>query len=72
MAGSAGFSLKSFSTISSKESLDEVSKKIRGAMQERGQQRRRKSEDGSGRFDMLDSGTGSATPDSVAEWKKEV
>jgi len=72
LAGSAGFPIKSFSTISSKESLDEVSKKIRGAMQERGQARRRKSEDETGSWDLADSGTGSATPDSFAEVKKEI
>ena len=72
LAGSAGFSLKRFSTIGSKESLDEVSKKIRGAMQERGQRRRKKSEDETGGFDLPDSGTGSATPDSVTEAKKEL
>ncbi len=71
LAGSGGFPVKSFSTISSKETLDEVSQKIRGAMRERGKERRRKSEDGSGSWEFADSGTGSATPDSVAE-KKEV
>jgi glycerol-3-phosphate O-acyltransferase/dihydroxyacetone phosphate acyltransferase len=43
--GSAGFSLKSFSTLDTKASFDEVSMKIRGAMRERGQMRRRKSEE---------------------------
>ena len=43
--GSAGFPLKSFSTLDSKGSFDEVSTKIRGAMRERGQMRRRKSEE---------------------------
>ncbi len=71
LAGSGGFPVKSFSIISSKETLDEVSQKIRGAMRERGKERRRKSEDGSGSWEFADSGTGSATPDSVAE-KKEV
>ena len=71
-AGSAGFSVKAFSTISSKAGLEEVSKKIRGAMRERGKERRRKSEDGSGSWDFADSGTGSATPDSVAEARKDV
>ena len=71
-AGSAGFSVKGFSTISSKESLEEVSKKIRGAMRERGKERRRKSEDGSGSWDFADSETGSATPDSTAEGRKDV
>ena len=48
-------SLKGLSTINSKESLDEVSKRIRGAMQERGKMRiRRRSEEGS--FELEDSG----------------
>ena len=64
--------MKAFSTLSSKESLDEVSKKIRGAMRERGKERRRKSEEGSGSWDFADSGTGSATPDSVHEGRKDV
>jgi len=72
LAGSSGFPVKGFSSISSKETLDEVSKKIRGAMRERGKERRRKSQDGSGSWDFADSGTGSATPDSVNETKKEV
>lgn len=72
LAGSGGFPVKGFSTISSKETLDEVSQKIRGAMRERGKERRRKSEDGSGNWDFADSGTGSATPESVNEMKKEI
>jgi glycerol-3-phosphate O-acyltransferase/dihydroxyacetone phosphate acyltransferase len=43
--GSAGFSLKSFSTLDSNGSFDEVSQKIRGAMRERGQIRRRNTEE---------------------------
>jgi glycerol-3-phosphate O-acyltransferase/dihydroxyacetone phosphate acyltransferase len=43
--GSARFPLKSFSTLDTKGSFDEVSMKIRGAMRERGQMRRRKSEE---------------------------
>lgn len=62
LAGSAGFPVKAFSTLNSKESFDEVSKKIRGAMQERGK-RRRKSEEGSGGWDFVGSETGSATPE---------
>ncbi|KAM3075494.1 Glycerol-3-phosphate/dihydroxyacetone phosphate acyltransferase [Clarireedia jacksonii] len=42
--GSSGFPLKGFSALDSKASFDEVSMKIRGAMKERGQIRRRKSE----------------------------
>jgi glycerol-3-phosphate O-acyltransferase/dihydroxyacetone phosphate acyltransferase len=43
--GSAGFPLKSFSTLDSKGGFDEVSQKIRGAMRERGQIRRRNTEE---------------------------
>lgn len=43
--GSASFPLKSFSTLDSKGSFDEVSQKIRGAMRERGQIRRRNTEE---------------------------
>ena len=39
--GSTGFPLKGFSTLDTKGSFDEVSQKIRGAMKERGQIRRR-------------------------------
>lgn len=42
--GSAGFPLKSFSQLDTKASFDEVTSKIRGAMKERGQLRRRQSE----------------------------
>lgn len=42
--GSGGLPLKSFSTLDTKSSFDEVSIKIRGAMKERGQIRRRKSD----------------------------
>ncbi|CAD6439770.1 64dc673b-f0db-4587-9477-c892be8093fa [Sclerotinia trifoliorum] len=44
VVGSAGFPLKSFSALDGKASFDEVSMKIRGAMKERGQTRRRQSE----------------------------
>lgn len=61
LAGSTGFLVKGFSSISSRETLEEVSKKIRGAMQERGAERRRKSESGSGSggWDFAGSGSGS-------------
>ena len=42
--GSASFPLKAFSTLDTKGSLSEVGSKIRGAMKERGQLRRRQSE----------------------------
>ena len=68
LAKSDSSSVKGFSTISSKESLDEVSRRIRGAMQERGKERtRRRSEEGS--WDMASSGA--MTPSSE-EGKKEV
>ena len=51
--GSAGFPLKSFSTLDSKGGFDEVSAKIRGAMKERGKQRRRR------RSEELDAEDGS-------------
>jgi glycerol-3-phosphate O-acyltransferase/dihydroxyacetone phosphate acyltransferase len=52
--GSGGFPLKGFSTLDKKGGFEEVSAKIRGAMKERGQNRRRKSEvdiDGDGMSD---------------------
>lgn len=41
--GSAGFPISAFTTLDSKEGLDEVSRKIRYEMRERGELRRRKS-----------------------------
>ncbi|KAL9125212.1 MAG: hypothetical protein Q9217_005543 [Psora testacea] len=70
LPGSGGFPVQSFSTIESKEGLDEVSKKIRGAMRERGKERRRKSESGGFDFGTGES-SGKETPDSL-EGKKEV
>jgi glycerol-3-phosphate O-acyltransferase/dihydroxyacetone phosphate acyltransferase len=71
LAGSGGFPVKGFTTINSKGALNEVSQKIRGAMRERGQERRRKSEERSEGWDFADTGTGSATPASE-EGKKEI
>ena len=75
LAGSAGFPVKAFSALNSKESFDEVSKKIRGAMQERGK-RRKKSQEGSGEWDFVGSETGSVTPDTESgvemEGRKDV
>lgn len=74
LAGSAGFPVQAFSTISSKESLDEVSQKIRGAMRERGKERRKLSEEGgsiSGSWSLAGD-SGRTTPESVAEDRKEV
>ncbi|EEH45572.1 uncharacterized protein PADG_01722 [Paracoccidioides brasiliensis Pb18] len=45
LTGSGSMPLKAFSTLNSKESFEEVSKRIRGAMKERGQLRRKQSED---------------------------
>ena len=59
--------LKGLSTITSKASLDEVSKKIRGAMQERGKERSRRRSEGSWEF----ASSGSGTPVSD-EGKKDV
>jgi glycerol-3-phosphate O-acyltransferase/dihydroxyacetone phosphate acyltransferase len=42
--GSAGFPIAKFTTLDSKEGFDEASKKIREAMRERGELRRRKSQ----------------------------
>ena len=68
--GSGGFPVKSFSTIDSKEGLDEVSQKIRGAMRERGKQRR-KSQEGSGGWEFTSNGgSGADTPESL-EGKKD-
>ncbi|KFY71682.1 hypothetical protein V499_08135 [Pseudogymnoascus sp. VKM F-103] len=39
--GSAGFPIKAFSTLDGKENFEEVTMKIRGAMKERGERRRR-------------------------------
>lgn len=66
-AGSGGFPLKAFSQLNSKDSFDKVSKKIRDAMRERGQERRRRSEDFS--WDMASSG--SRTPSTAEEDKKD-
>ncbi|KAL4882026.1 hypothetical protein BJY04DRAFT_52718 [Aspergillus karnatakaensis] len=52
-----GQQLKPLSQLASKDGLDEVSFKIRDAMRERGEQRRRRSEDNSS-WDMASSGPG--------------
>lgn len=51
-----------------KDPMDDVSSRIRDAMRERGERRRRRSEDGS--WDMASSGTG--TPSSGDELRKDV
>ena len=64
---SGGMPLKAFSSIDTKESLDEVSKRIRGAMQERGKERSRRQSEGESSWDMADSGSGAETPGSEGE-----
>ncbi|KAI1993418.1 Glycerol-3-phosphate/dihydroxyacetone phosphate acyltransferase [Ophidiomyces ophidiicola] len=54
LVGSAGFPVKALTTLDSKESFAEVTKRIRGAMRERGR-RRRKSEDSG--WSMASSGS---------------
>lgn len=73
---SGAMPIKAFSSIDTKESLDEVSKRIRGAMQERGKERsRRQSEgEGEGSWDMASSGAetpGSEGLEMATEGKKD-
>jgi glycerol-3-phosphate O-acyltransferase / dihydroxyacetone phosphate acyltransferase len=70
-AGSGSLPLKAFSTMSTKGSFDEVSKKIRGAMRERGLVRRQSEEEGKA-FDVTASGLGVATPGSEEGGGKEI
>lgn len=58
--GSSGLQLTPFSQVTSRDGFEEVSSRIRDAMRERGERRRRRSEDGS--WDM--ASTGSGTPSS--------
>jgi glycerol-3-phosphate O-acyltransferase / dihydroxyacetone phosphate acyltransferase len=64
---SGSMPLKAFSSINTKESLDEVSKRIRGAMQERGKERSRRQSEGESSWDMADTGSGAETPGSEGE-----
>lgn len=52
LAGSAGMPLKGLSTVDTKGSFEEVSKRIRGAMQERGKERSRRRSEGEESWDM--------------------
>ncbi|KAI9770191.1 MAG: hypothetical protein M1839_003257 [Geoglossum umbratile] len=64
LAGSGGFPIKGFSTMmNSKEGFDEVSKRIQGAMAERGKERRRKSgaTDGEGMWDYSEESESAAS-----------
>lgn len=60
--------LKPFSPMTPKDPLEDVSSRIRDAMRERGERRRRRSEDGS--WDMASSGPG--TPSSGEESRKDL
>ncbi|KAJ5318831.1 hypothetical protein N7541_006815 [Penicillium brevicompactum] len=60
--------LKPLSSLTQKDPLEDVSSRIRDAMRERGERRRRRSEDGS--WDMASSGPG--TPSSVEENRKDL
>ena len=71
-AGSTRVPLKGFSTLNSKEGFDEVTKKIRGAMAERGKERSRKRAEAEGGWELAGSGeSGVATPGSD-EGKKHI
>lgn len=59
--------LKPLSALTQKDPLEDVSSRIRDAMRERGERRRRRSEDGS--WDMASSGPG--TPSSTEESRKD-
>ncbi|KAJ5217376.1 hypothetical protein N7468_010384 [Penicillium chermesinum] len=60
--------LKPLSPLSAKDPLEDVSSRIRDAMRERGQRRRRMSEDGS--WDMASSGR--TTPSNSEEFRKDL
>ncbi|KAJ5478124.1 hypothetical protein N7530_003633 [Penicillium desertorum] len=60
--------LKPLSALTHKDPLEDVSSRIRDAMRERGERRRRRSEDGS--WDMASSGPG--TPSSTEESRKDL
>ncbi|KAL4921737.1 hypothetical protein BDW62DRAFT_174373 [Aspergillus aurantiobrunneus] len=62
LASTSGQQLKPLSQLSAKDGFDEVSVKIRDAMRERGEQRRRRSEDNSS-WDMASSGPGTPHSD---------
>ncbi|KAK7747291.1 Glycerol-3-phosphate/dihydroxyacetone phosphate acyltransferase [Cytospora paraplurivora] len=67
--GSAGFPVSAFTTLDSKEGLDEVSRKIRAEMRERGELRRRRSE-GKRAFE-LQSNDGDSEDDEDANGHKK-
>jgi glycerol-3-phosphate O-acyltransferase / dihydroxyacetone phosphate acyltransferase len=67
LAMSSSMPIKAFSSMDHKESFDEVSKRIRGAMQERGKERSRRQSEGESSWDM--AGSGAATPGSEEDKK---
>lgn len=68
--GSAGFPVSAFTTLDSKEGLDEVSRKIRAEMKGRGELRRRKSE-GKKAFELQGDDSEDDDGRSEASGKKE-
>jgi glycerol-3-phosphate O-acyltransferase / dihydroxyacetone phosphate acyltransferase len=64
---SGSMPIKAFSSMDHKESFDEVTKRIRGAMQERGKERSRRQSEGESSWDMASSGA--ATPVSEEDKK---
>lgn len=66
---SGGLEIKAFSTLDSQESYDEVSKRIRGAMRERG--RKRESEGETGTESSWDMASGNGESEHEEETKKE-
>jgi glycerol-3-phosphate O-acyltransferase / dihydroxyacetone phosphate acyltransferase len=67
LAMSGSMPIKTFSSMDHKESFDEVSRRIRGAMQERGKERTRRQSEGESSWDMASSGA--ATPGSEEDKK---
>jgi glycerol-3-phosphate O-acyltransferase/dihydroxyacetone phosphate acyltransferase len=67
--GSSGQQLKPLSQVTSSDSFEEVSSKIRDAMRQRGEQRRRRHSEDSNSWDMASSGPG--TPHSE-EYRKDI
>ncbi|KAL1391341.1 hypothetical protein HDK64DRAFT_232273 [Phyllosticta capitalensis] len=68
LAGSGGFPLQGFSTLDSKGGFEEVSKKIRGAMKERGQRRRSSNPNSDWE---IGGGSGTTTPGSEVGMSKK-
>lgn len=68
--GSAGFPVSAFTTLDSKEGLEEVARKIRAEMRERGEVRRRKSE-GKKAFELQAEDSDDEDGRSEASGKKE-